>query len=152
MGNGFSGCKGYNPFCCGTSHYEINNNVFGNYGEMKIDKDKKIITNIFIPNCQLKISPEGSLDKKNKSKEENHFRIKLKQSKTEMYAKGKNFPQKNSKPKTKKPQTQNIFSSLIKNIIPDMESDRIFLLFLILMLQKQRCDNGLLLALFYIMM
>lgn len=96
MGNGFSGCKGYNPFCCGTSHYEINNNVFGNYGEMKIDKDKKIITNIFIPNCQLKISPEGSLDKKNKSKEENHFRIKLKQSKTEMYAKGKNFPQKNS--------------------------------------------------------
>ena len=64
----------------------------------------------------------------------------------------KDFPQKNSKPKTKKPQTQNIFSSLIKNIIPDMESDRIFLLFLILMLQKQRCDNGLLLALFYIMM
>ncbi len=47
---------------------------------------------------------------------------------------------------------KNMFSSLIKNILPDMESDRIFLLFLILMLQGQECDNGLLLALFYIIM
>lgn len=45
-----------------------------------------------------------------------------------------------------------IFSSLINSILPDMESDRIFLLFLILMLQGQECDNGLLLALFYIIM
>ena len=47
---------------------------------------------------------------------------------------------------------KNMFSSLIKNILPDMESDRIFLLFLILMLQGQECDNGLLLALLYIIM
>lgn len=47
---------------------------------------------------------------------------------------------------------KNMFSSLIKNILPDMESDRIFLLLLILMLQGQKCDNGLLLALFYIIM
>ena len=47
---------------------------------------------------------------------------------------------------------KNMFSSLIKNILPDMESDRIFLLLLILMLQGQECDNGLLLALFYIIM
>ena len=64
MGNGILSCKGFNPLCCGTSHYEINNNVFEKYGEMKLDKDKKIITNIFIPNCQLKISPEDSNDKK----------------------------------------------------------------------------------------
>ena len=57
MGSGISGLKGY-PLCCGTSHYEINNNLYGNYGEMKLDKDKKIITNIFIPNCELKISPD----------------------------------------------------------------------------------------------
>ena len=61
------------------------------------------------------------------------------------------LPKKEAK-KSKKPQNKNMFSSLIQNIIPDMESDRIFLLFLILMLQKQKCDNSLLLALFYIMM
>ena len=93
MGNGFLGIKGHNPLCCCSSHYEINNNLFENYGEMKIDKDKKIITNIFIPNCQLKISKEGSLDKPN---EDSHFRIKLKQSKTEKCLKEKNFEQKNS--------------------------------------------------------
>lgn len=63
-----------------------------------------------------------------------------------------NSPPKKEAKKSKKPQNKNMFSSLIQNIIPDMESDRIFLLFLILMLQKQKCDNSLLLALFYIMM
>jgi hypothetical protein len=48
MGNGFLSCKGCNPFCCRSPHYEINNNVFGNYGEMKVNKDKKIITNNII--------------------------------------------------------------------------------------------------------
>jgi hypothetical protein len=71
MGNGFLSCKGCNPFCCRSPHYEINNNVFGNYGEMKVNKDKKIITNIFMPNCQVKISPEGSIDKKNNNKDNN---------------------------------------------------------------------------------
>ena len=93
MGNGFLGIKGPNPLCCCSSHYQINNNLFENYGEMKIDKEKKIITNIFIPNCELKISKEGSLDKPS---EDNHFRIKLKQSKTEKYLKEKNFDQKKS--------------------------------------------------------
>lgn len=63
-----------------------------------------------------------------------------------------NSPPKKEAKKSKKQQNKNMFSSLIQNIIPDMESDRIFLLFLILMLQKQKCDNSLLLALFYIMM
>ena len=66
MGNGIFGSKGCNPFYCVNSHYEINNNLYGNYGDMKIDKDKKIITNIFIPNCQVKISPQGSIDNNNK--------------------------------------------------------------------------------------
>ena len=88
MGNGFLGIKGHNPLCCCSSHYEINNNLFENYGEMKINKDKKIITNIFIPNCQLKISKEGSLDQPN---EDSIFRIKLKQSKTEKKSQRKKF-------------------------------------------------------------
>lgn len=69
------------------------------------------------------------------SSEENNFSNKLKKEKNINVKSGKNM-----------------FSSLIKNILPDMESDRIFLLFLILMLQGQECDNGLLLALFYIIM
>ncbi len=63
------------------------------------------------------------------------------------------FPHKSKKEKNIDMRSEkNMFSSLIKNILPDMESDRIFLLFLILMLQGQECDNGLLLALFYIIM
>ena len=65
MGNGIFGFKNCNPFCCGNSHYEINNNVYENYEEMNLDKHKKIITNIFIPNCQVKISPQGTIDKDN---------------------------------------------------------------------------------------
>ena len=84
MGNGILGQKGYNPFCCGSPRYEINNDVFENYGEMKLDKDKKIITNIFIPNCQLNIIPEGSTDKKNKLNE-SPLNIKINQSKTKKY-------------------------------------------------------------------
>lgn len=90
MGNGFLSCKGDNPICCGTSHYEINNNVFGNYGEMKLDKEKKIITNIFIPNCQLKISPEGKKNNNNISNPENSLYItfsKKKKFKTEKFDK-----------------------------------------------------------------
>ena len=64
-----------------------------------------------------------------------------------------NFSNKLKKEKNIKGKNEkNMFSSLINNILPDMESDRIFLLFLILMLQGQECDNGLLLALFYIIM
>ena len=77
MGNGFLECKGYYPLCCRNPHYEINNNVFGNYGEMKLNKDKKIITNIFMPNCQVKISPDNSIDKSYNNKDN----IKVNQSK-----------------------------------------------------------------------
>lgn len=76
MGNGIF-CKGSNNLCCGTSHYEINNNVFENYADMEIDKNKKIIANIFIPNCQLEISPENSFDKKNSSKIPNPLHVKV---------------------------------------------------------------------------
>ena len=92
MGNGLLNCKGYNPLCCGTSHYEINNNVFGNYGEMKLDKDKKIITNIFIPNCQLKISPEGNIDKNKISNNDNPLHIKT--SKKRKFKTEKNYEKK----------------------------------------------------------
>ena len=94
MGNGFLGCKGYNPLCCGTSHYEINNNVFGNYGEMKLDKDKKIITNIFIPNCQLKISPEGNIDKNKLSNGENPIHLSVNPSKKRKFKLEKNSDKK----------------------------------------------------------
>lgn len=94
MGNGLLSCKGYNPLCCGTSHYEINNNVFGNYGEMKLDKDKKIITNIFIPNCQLKISPEGNIDKNKISNNDNTLHIKS--SKKKKFKPDKKEEMKNS--------------------------------------------------------
>ena len=65
MGNGFFGSKDCIPFCCGNSHYQINNNLYENYGDMKLDKNKKIITNIFIPNCQVTISPQDTINKKN---------------------------------------------------------------------------------------
>lgn len=76
MGNGLF-CKGSNNLCCGTSHFEINNNVFENYADMEIDKDKKIIANIFIPNCQLEISPENSFDKKKSSGMANPLHLKV---------------------------------------------------------------------------
>ena len=90
MGNSILEVKSYNPFCCGTSYYEINNNLYDNYGEMKLDKDNKIITNIIIPNCQLKISPEHSSNKNIIQNEENPFAIRINQSKNEKYKIEKN--------------------------------------------------------------
>ena len=83
MGNGFLSCKGSNPLCCGTSHYEINNNLYGNYGEMKLNKEKKIITNIFIPNCELKISQDGMVDKNNIENQNNALNLKKEKYKKE---------------------------------------------------------------------
>ena len=83
MGNGFLSCKGSNPLCCGTSHYEINNNLYGNYGEMKLNKEKKIITNIFIPNCELKISQDGMVDKSNIENQNNALNLKKENYKKE---------------------------------------------------------------------
>ena len=63
MGNGLFGCKGCNEYCIGRTRVEINNNLYGNYGEMQLDKSKpeqRIITNIFIPNCKLEFSPKHS--------------------------------------------------------------------------------------------
>lgn len=94
MGNGILSCKGFNPLCCETSHYEINNNVFENYGEMKLDKDKKIITNIFIPNCQLKISPEGSIDKK-QSPNDSPINLKVNENKKRKFQTDKKYKESN---------------------------------------------------------
>ena len=95
MGNSILGKKSYNPFCCGTSYYEINNNLYENHGEMKLDKDNKIITNIFIPNYQLKLSPENSINKNIIQNEENPFVIKINQSKKEKCKTEKNNEPKN---------------------------------------------------------
>lgn len=62
MGNGVFSCKGCDDFCCGRTHVEINNNLYGNYSDIKLDKNKpqqRIITNIFIPNCKLEFSPDN---------------------------------------------------------------------------------------------
>lgn len=61
MGNGVFSCKGFD-LCCGRTHVEINNNLYGNYSDIKLDKNKpqqRIITNIFIPNCKLEFSPDN---------------------------------------------------------------------------------------------
>ena len=70
MGNGLFSCKGCNDVCYGRTHVEINNNLYGNYSDIKIDKSKpqqRIITNIFIPNCKLEFSPENSDINKNEN-------------------------------------------------------------------------------------
>jgi hypothetical protein len=63
MGNGLFTCKGCGDVCYGPTHVEINNNVYSNYSDIKLDKAKsqqRIITNIFMPNCKLEFSPENS--------------------------------------------------------------------------------------------
>ena len=63
MGNACFSCKNCNDYCVGRTRVEINNNVYGNYGEMQLDKSsshQRIITNIFIPNCKLEFSPKNS--------------------------------------------------------------------------------------------
>jgi hypothetical protein len=92
MGNGLLGFRGCNPFCCGAPQYKINNNVFENYGEVKLDKDKKIITNIFIPNSELNITPETTTDKKHKI-DDSPLGVTINQSKT------KNFKSEKKKEK-----------------------------------------------------
>ena len=70
MGNGLFSCKGCNDVCYGRTHVEINNNLYGNYSDIKIDKSKpqqRIVTNIFIPNCKLEFSPENSDINKNEN-------------------------------------------------------------------------------------
>ena len=68
MGNGLFTCKGCNDICSGPTHVQINNNLYSNYSDIKLDKTKsqpKIITNIFMPNCKLEFSPENSDNNKN---------------------------------------------------------------------------------------
>jgi hypothetical protein len=63
MGNSFFSCKGCSEYCVGRTHVEINNNLYGDYTDMNVNKSKtqqRIITNIFIPNCKLEFSPENS--------------------------------------------------------------------------------------------
>lgn len=76
MGNSAFCCKGCHDVCCWRTHVEINNNLYGNYSDIKLDKSKpqqRIITNIFIPNCKLEISSENSaLNNKEKNKKVNY--------------------------------------------------------------------------------
>ena len=63
MGNGFFNCNKCDEYCCGRTNVKINNNLYGHYNEIKLDKSKsqqRIITNIFMPNCKLEFSPDHS--------------------------------------------------------------------------------------------
>lgn len=57
-------CKGCNGLCNGHTRLKINNNLYTNYSEINFDKfnksDKRIITNIFIPESRQDNSPENS--------------------------------------------------------------------------------------------
>ena len=64
MGNGIFSCKGCNGYCVGKNQVEINNNLYGNYYDMKLDdkskSEQRIITNIFNPNYKFELSGENS--------------------------------------------------------------------------------------------
>ena len=65
MGNGILNCKRCSEYCVGRTNVEINNNLYGNYGEMNLDKAKsppRIITNIFIPNYKNEFSPDSHIN------------------------------------------------------------------------------------------
>lgn len=99
MGSGLLTCKCCSEFCCGRTQIEINNNLYGNYQQLDLEKSKskQIITNIYIPNCKVEISndninnkiktynkpqiPAKNLTKKNRSKTEKNFMSEIKDSK-----------------------------------------------------------------------
>jgi hypothetical protein len=99
MGNGLLTCKCCSEFCCGRTQIEINNNLYGTYPQLDIEKSKskQIITNIYIPNCKVEISNDSqnnnikaynrpqistkNLTKKNRSKTEKNIMSEIKDSK-----------------------------------------------------------------------
>ena len=100
MGSGLLNCKCCSEFCCGRTQIEINNNLYGHYQQIDLDKSKskQIITNIYIPNCKVEISKDSpnknikssfnkpqlstkNLTKKNRSKTEKNFMSEIKDSK-----------------------------------------------------------------------
>ena len=99
MGNGLLTFKCCSEFCCGRTQIEINNNLYGNYQQMDLEKSKskQIITNIYIPNCKVEISNDNpnkniktynkpqmsakNITKKNRSKTEKNFMSEIKDSK-----------------------------------------------------------------------
>lgn len=64
MGNGLFSCKGCNEYCFGRAKHEINNNLYNNSSDMKLDdkskSEQRIITNIFNPNYKFELSGENS--------------------------------------------------------------------------------------------
>ena len=112
MGNGLISCNGCNDACCWRTHVEINNNLYGHYSNIKLDKSKsqqRIITNIFIPNCKLEISPDNSaLNNKGKNKMTNYSLPKRK-IQSEKYINKNSNNQKN--------ETKNNFTQLFNEAI-----------------------------------
>ena len=83
MGNGILNCKRCSEYCVRRTNVEINNNLYGNYGEMNLDKAKsppRIITNIFIPNDKNEFSPDShinhNIDNSNKQNESKNYKTK----------------------------------------------------------------------------
>ena len=64
MGNGLFSCKGCNGYCNGKNQVEINNNLYGNSYDMKLDdkskSEQRIITNVCNPNYKFELSGENS--------------------------------------------------------------------------------------------
>ena len=83
MGNGILSCKGCDEYCVGKTNVEINNNVYGRYGELNLGKTKspsRIITNIFIPNYKNEYSSDSrinnNIDNTIKHNQPKNFKIK----------------------------------------------------------------------------
>ena len=107
MGNGILNCKRCSEYCVGRTNVEINNNLYGNYGEMNLDKAKsppRIITNIFIPNYKNEFSPDSHI---NHNRDSSIKQNELKKYKTKIE---KNLD--NSNHNKEGEDTQNIFTQL----------------------------------------
>lgn len=75
MGNGIFTCKTCNEICPGKTRIEINNNVYANNSEIKLDdkskSEQRIITNSFNPNYKCEFSGDSNINQN-----ENYHNIK----------------------------------------------------------------------------
>ena len=66
MGNGIFTCKTCNEICPGKTRIEINNNVYANNSEIKLDdkskSEQRIITNSFNPNYKCEFSGDSNIN------------------------------------------------------------------------------------------